>query len=182
MFSQDTIERMFPKLDFSNDNMWVCLYSMLIFCPYSRCVCATSPPKWTFQTCTGAKLGYQPRSRSESIPSPLALVSTRGRLFRWPCSSLTSASSFGLSLPLPLSLSFLLGNIFLAAHIRTGITLKEDDLKKKKEASQLKSCQDQTVRECGDENRTSLLSCCRCRARRRREKKKGRENHRYILC
>lgn len=56
---------------------------------------------------------------------PALLLSTRGRLLCWPCTSLASASSLWLWLLLLPSSSFLLMNIFLAAHTRTDIRLKE---------------------------------------------------------
>lgn len=119
---------------------------------------------------------YLTRSRGEGLPGLLALLSTRGRLFFWPSSSLASASSFWLSLPLPLSLSFLLGNIFLAAHVRTGIKLKKKRRKKKKKkeeavrkASQLKSRRSNRKRMRRWKHDGSALPYCRCRAKRKRE-------------
>ena len=116
---------------------------------------------------------YLTHSRGEGLPGLLALLSTRGRLFCWPRSSLDSASSFWLSLPLPLSLSFLFGNIFLAAHVGTGIKLKKKQRKKKKavarEASQLKSCRSNRKRTRRWKHDGSALPYCRCRAKRKRE-------------
>lgn len=112
---------------------------------------------------------YLTHSRGESLPGLLALLSTRGRLFFWPCSSLASASSFWLSLPLPLSLSFLFGNIFLAEHVRTGIKFKKKKKKVVREASQLKSCRSNRKRTRRWKHDGSALPYCRCRAKRKRE-------------
>lgn len=84
-----------------------------------------------------------PSCSGESVPTAPGLLSTRGRLFCWPCSSFGPLSSFWLSLPLVLSSSFLLGNIFLAARGQGGRPVDEGEKRQRqkelKEASRLKS-------------------------------------------